>query len=699
MDFKKICYSCMQEKPNESDPCPHCGFSNQRYSVPENHLPPMTPLNGKYLIGKSIGQGGFGITYIAFDLKLQVVVAIKELFLKHIMSRAEDARTVIVPQARERAFEVNKTRFLREARVLAMFNEQDNEGIVTVRDHFEENGTAYIVMNYLRGMTLKEYVKRKGKLSFEETKRLLDPVGHALAKVHEFNVIHKDVSPDNIMVLTDGKVKLMDFGGFSTLYQDSGTEIISYKRGYAPPEQYIDNGKIAPCTDVYSLAATMYYCLTGVKPPDAMDRKAGKEIDLPTRLGVKISSAAETALMKALSLEPKDRPKTMAEFQDSLNVRTKKHGVLILAVILVLIAVCLLFFWPKEATPSLEKPGNSEQSAEVISEEKDLEPTYEIGEAIPFELGTYIFESYADPNYIMGIDSGFGDDGACLIVKAYEDANQNRLMVTDTVADDGFYNLQAAHTNSFIQTWESQDVGTNLVQSAEMRNTGTEKWYFIYCGQEDDKYIVIIKNAADTVLAPQGGEVTDGTPIVLAEEDLNDDSQKWYVRWSEKDTSEADVIVYHEGDLVESMEGVHTLASAYDGQTMCSVSRYEELDEPEIIVWDNVWDETQQFRFVLQEDSRYKIYPISQIDGENKCLEYNPENDKIVLRDESDSENQLFRVVYTGYNMYLIQAYNESVLGYDFNEDGSMAGNAVFARSYESFEDSRQEKWLFLGVD
>lgn len=709
MNFKKICYACMQEKPSETAPCPHCGFSNQTYSVPQNHLLPLTPLNGKYLVGKSIGQGGFGITYIAFDMQLQVVVAIKELFLRHIMSRAEDGRTVVIPDEKAKALEVNKNRFLREARVLAMFNEQDNDGIVNVRDHFEENGTAYIVMNYLHGITLKDYVKQHGKLSFEETKKLLDPVGHALSKVHEFNVIHKDVSPDNIMVLSDGNVKLMDFGGFSTMYQDSEDSIISYKRGYAPPEQYTESGKISPATDVYALAATIYYCLTGTKPPEAMDRRVGNDITLPTKIGVKLDPAVEAALMKALSLDIKDRPRTMAEFQDSLNVRTKKRGIVSFAALAAIVAVVVLgvvVFTPKKtngtANKTLEAAELSAEGedgkAESSSAEGSAEETaYEVGEIIPYELGTYIFENYADSNYIMGIDSGFGDDGADLVLKSYYDSNQNRIMVTDS--GDGFYNLQAAHTNSYIQTLESQELGTKLVQLAELVETGTEKWCFVYCGNEDGKDVVILQNAAGSVLAPQDGVVAEGTSVVLAEKNLEDDTQKWYVRWSEKDTQEADVIVYHEGDFVETMEGVHSLASAYDGETMCSVSRYEELTEPEIIVWENVWDATQQFNFVLQEESRYKIYPVDQLEGENKCLEYNEENEKIVLRDESDSENQLFRVVYTGYNMYLIQAYNESVLGYDRNEDDSAEGNAIFARPYEAFEDSRQEKWLFEAVE
>lgn len=141
------------------------------------------------------------------------------------------------------------------------------------------------------------------------------------------------------------------------------------------------------------------------------------------------------------------------------------------------------------------------------------------------------------------------------------------------------------------------------------------------------------------------------------------------------------------------------MSSALDGETMFSVSRYEGYAEPTIIVWTNVWDATQQFEFVPQAESRYKIFPVDQLEGERKCLEYNDTDHKIVMRDESDSTNQLFRVVYAGYNMYLLQCYNETVVGFDVNEDGSKDGNAVLGRLYEEVDDSRRVKWLIKGVE
>ena len=146
-----------------------------------------------------------------------------------------------------------------------MFNEGDNEGIVNVKEYFEENNTAYIVMEYLDGTTLRNKVKQQ-TFTFEETKKIMEPICHALTKIHQFGVVHLDVSPDNIMMLNDGSAKLLDFGGARSLYTDDDADFICYKVGYAPPEQYMRNGKIGQWTDVYAVAATMYFCMTGKKP-------------------------------------------------------------------------------------------------------------------------------------------------------------------------------------------------------------------------------------------------------------------------------------------------------------------------------------------------------------------------------------------------------------------------------------------------
>ena len=719
MDFNKICYNCMKEKSHADGSCPHCGFDNSTYQWKENELPPMTPLNGKYLIGRALGAGGFGITYIALDLNLQITVAIKELYLRKMSVRERDTSVSVSSRDRE-CFEDNKKRFLQEARVLAMFNEKDNEGIVNVKEYFEENNTAYIVMEYLDGMTLRNKIKEK-PFTFEETKKIMEPICHALTKIHQFGVVHLDVSPDNIMMMGNGSAKLLDFGGAKSLYTDDAADFICYKIGYAPPEQYMRNGKIGQWTDVYATAATMYFCMTGKKPVESMKRRVKDTLEKPSKLGVKIPSKVENALMKALELEPGRRFQTMEEFWNAINIKNQKKGIMVGGVMVAGIAavaigtVMALTAGAGNSAPvekvatsaeTVQNVENTEAAAETAepAAEENADATAEagnVGETIPVDLGTYIFENAADRNFIMGINSGFGDNGAGLVLKAYEDSNENRLFVTDEDESDGFYNLHAAHTDSFIETPDSQDIGTPLAQYEEMYDMGTEKWVFVYCGHDDEKDMdeVIIKNAAGSVMAPQDGTLENGTPIVLTEENVDDDSQKWYMRWSEKDASEPNVPVYHEGDLIENITGVKTIGSGFDGNYKFSITRDPLFVVPTLIVWENVWDKTQQFEFVPQEESRYKIYPADQLDGEHKCLEYEPDTNAIIMADDSDNENQLFRIVYSGYNMYLIQSYNESVLGYDLAEDGTPAGRAVFSRPYDSIEDSRLEKWLIEDVE
>lgn len=158
--------------------------------------------------------------------------------------------------------------------------------------------------------------------------------------------------------------------------------------------------------------------------------------------------------------------------------------------------------------------------------------------------------------------------------------------------------------------------------------------------------------------------------------------------------------MYDEGDMVEGIEGVKTFASALDGVTMIALSQDPAQVNPELIVWQNVWDVTQQFEIVPEgSESRYRIYPMDQETAQAKCLELDEATGKILMKDKSDSTNQLFRIIYAGNNMYLIQAYNEAVLGFDLNEDGSANGPAIVARAYEEFEDSRLEKWIIADVN
>ena len=276
-------------------------------------------LKDKYIIEDVLGEGGFGITYSGYDEILSIRVAIKEYFPHALVTRNNEfTMSVSVSQTKYLdTFEEGKKKFLSEARTLAMFRAE--EGIVSVNDFFSENNTAYIVMEYLEGFTLKEYLNGGNVFSMKAILQIMAPLFDSLELVHQRNLIHRDISPDNIMVLTNGKTKLMDFGSareISAAGEKSMSIVI--KHGYAPVEQYRSHGVQGPWTDVYALAATIYKCITGVTPVESIGRIMNDTLKPPSVLGVSIDPAQERALMKGMTVMRNDRYQTLAQFRDAL---------------------------------------------------------------------------------------------------------------------------------------------------------------------------------------------------------------------------------------------------------------------------------------------------------------------------------------------------------------------------------------------
>lgn len=312
---KKYCPYCMTPVGDDGV-CPNCGLTSGTYTPLPHHIPPGTVLMGRYLVGRVLGEGGFGITYIGCDLRLELKVAIKEYFPTNWVARHSDVSLAVSNYAgAASSYEKGKSRFLYEARTMAKMDKQPE--IVSVRDFFELNNTAYIVMEYVDGTTFKELVaQRGGRIPAGELLHLIEPLFSALSAVHAAGLIHRDISPDNLM-LERGSVRLLDFGCARESTQGDETMTITLKHGYAPIEQYQHRGQ-GPWTDVYGLSATIYYCLTGKTPPQALDRLMDDEIIMPRRLGVDLTEKQEKALLRGMGIKQHQRFRSVEELHTAL---------------------------------------------------------------------------------------------------------------------------------------------------------------------------------------------------------------------------------------------------------------------------------------------------------------------------------------------------------------------------------------------
>ncbi len=328
-----VCKKCFSHLNEPQGVCPHCGFDNASCENAANQLDCGSILAGTYLVGCALGQGGFGITYIGLDLNLNLKVAIKEYYPEGYATRDGRTHTSVhpLPGERKTLFERGKEKFVSEAQILARFSEDPS--IVGVRGYFQENGTAYIVMNFVEGETLKAYAARRGgKLPAAEVLKMMEPLFASLSRVHAAGLLHRDISPDNIMRRSDGSVVLLDFGAARQMsIEGEHSNTINVKHGFAPEEQYRTHGEQGPWTDVYALCATIYRLTTGVTPQQALDRIIG-DIPLapPNRLGADFTMGQQQAILHGLALRAERRTRTIAQLQSELKeepVPAAKAGV------------------------------------------------------------------------------------------------------------------------------------------------------------------------------------------------------------------------------------------------------------------------------------------------------------------------------------------------------------------------------------
>ena len=322
-----ICYGCMRKLEEGQKICPFCGYDCNLSQNGEDVLPEGTVLSRKYLIGRVLGRGGFGVTYLGYDLDLQLKVAIKEYFPIGVCVRSSQSYNVITASAIEdhTVFSRGCEVFLDEARTLAKFN---SPYVVHVRDFFREHGTAYIVMAFAEGVTLKaEMKKNAGKLPWERVLTLMKPLIQQLDRLHERNIIHRDIKPENLMLLDDENgehLMLLDFGSARTyVSNESKTMTGIVTAGYSPLEQYSQKSRQGAYTDVYALCATMYHAITGVLPPASIERNVD---DTPLKTfeacGVSVPQTVERAIVHGMELKSTGRTQTMGQLLKELKGET-----------------------------------------------------------------------------------------------------------------------------------------------------------------------------------------------------------------------------------------------------------------------------------------------------------------------------------------------------------------------------------------
>lgn len=319
------CSNCFHRYDEDYGMCPNCGYVEGEQVAQAYCLAPGTRLADRYIIGQTLGLGGFGITYKAWDTQLEMVLAVKEYFPSGMVNRAAGQSDVfLVANKQAQEYRVGKKRFLDEARNLAKFSRHRN--IVNVFNFFEANSTAYIVMEYLDGMTLIQTLRSQEEpMPADRCVSIAMDVCEALTSIHKEGILHRDVSPDNIMLCKDGTVKLFDFGAarFAMEAAEDARVTVIVKPGFAPPEQYDRINQQDARTDIYALGATLYYALTGVKPEESTDRRVEDTLKPPRELVDSIPEYVDHAIMRAMALDPRFRFEDAESFRKVLQQKIR----------------------------------------------------------------------------------------------------------------------------------------------------------------------------------------------------------------------------------------------------------------------------------------------------------------------------------------------------------------------------------------
>jgi serine/threonine protein kinase len=502
MDFMKICPNCCKAEISDGE-CPVCGYKPTTESVKTHTLPIGSMLASRYFLGKTLGEGGFGITYIGFDTRLESRVAVKEYYPTAFASREHTGSThTVYPYSgeKEEYFKRGLDRFIMEAKRLSKFS--DEPAVVNVRDFFSENGTAYIVMEFVDGDSLKTVLEKHGRINEKSALILIKPIIKALAKMHKEGIVHRDIAPDNIMIEPKGTARLIDFGAAMEQTGDNKSTIAMIKHGFAPEEQHDNNhSRQGSWTDVYAICATLYNILEGTVPTDSFDRLRGEEIKEFT---ADVSENIRNAIFKGLEISPKNRIQTMDELLRYLEgeeappvvpvtVAAPETPVTTVTPItpkpknmgfIVAIAAALIFCI---GIPVMITAGNNTPAIDVINEDsiKETTTTPETTTATTTEATvetttktepetttttpptttttetTTVTMSPEEAYESMWYEAMFGDGNAA----GYEDPFENYTSIFEEIPDEGFRKVINAHfgRQDYKTIWKEEVVEITVI--------------------------------------------------------------------------------------------------------------------------------------------------------------------------------------------------------------------------------------------
>ena len=402
-DYKNLCMGCMTDK-GENEVCPKCGFGENDLQ-PMANLPLRYRLDGRYLIGRSLESNSESVTYLAWDTEENVAVRVHEFFPENFCDRADDGVTVSLFPGKE--FEFNKyiDQFLDIARALA--KNSDLPSLFPVTDIFEANNTAYYVTDYVKTITMREFLIRNGgTLTWEQIRPLLMPVLTTLSALHEDGVIHRGLSPETLIVGVDGKIRISGFcvADVRTARSDMNAQLFP---GFAAIEQYGFENSQGTWTDVYGLCATLYRILVGSPPADATERVTNDRVVIPTEIAREIPRNVLTALADGLAILADDRTQTISELKnglvpssgDSVGSEEKgkgsKYAIIAGVVTLVVLAAVVFLVYHFWIAPMFATEQTSSNASAPVSSLVDLVPDPENTDAT-YEVYDLVGMTYAD---------------------------------------------------------------------------------------------------------------------------------------------------------------------------------------------------------------------------------------------------------------------------------------------------------------